>query len=181
MQDTILLNLEESMEKSILALRREFQTIRTGRANPQILDSMTIDYYGTQTPIKQLAGITAPEASQLLIKPFDKSTLKAIEQAINDANLGLSPQSDGLQIRLIFPRLTEERRKELVKVIAKMAENGKVSVRNERRNGVDAIKKLSLPEDEERVYLDEIQKLTDKFVAKADEELKIKEKELMTI
>lgn len=181
MGDMILLELEEQMEKTILNLKKEFNTVRTGRANPSILDTLKVIYYGVETPVKQIASISVPESSQLFIKPFDKGTLKEIEKAIHESDLGITPQNDGTGIRLVFPKLTEERRKELVKVVYKYGENSKIALRNERRNAMDSLKKLGLPEDDEKYFQDEIQKVTDRFVLKVDEEAKLKEKDLMTI
>lgn len=180
MPDMVLLEAEEKMEKAIENLKRDFAQIRTGRANPQILDHIAIDYYGVKTPIRQIGSVTMPEASQLLIKPYDKSTLKLIEAAINMSDLGINPQNDGTSIRLIFPKLTEERRREMVKSLGKYSENAKVAVRNARRDANDALKKLSLPEDEEKGYQEDVQKLTDKFVEKVAEAAKEKENELMS-
>lgn len=181
MPDMVLLEAEEKMEKAIEALKRDFAQIRTGRANPAILDHISIDYYGVKTPVRQIGSITMPEASQLLIKPYDKSTLKLIEAAINQSDLGINPQNDGSTLRLIFPKLTEERRREMVKNLGKYTEACKVNIRNIRRDSNDALKKLDLPEDEERSYQDEVQKLTDSFIEKVGKEAKIKEDELMSI
>ncbi len=181
MPEMILLEAEEKMEKAIEALKREFTQIRTGRANPAILDLVSIEYYGVNTPVKQVASISVPEANQLLIKPFDKSTLKAIEHAISACDLGCAPQNDGVTIRLTFPRLTEERRREMVKNLGKFEEGAKVAIRNIRRDTNDAIKKLGLPEDDEKGYMEDVQKLTDKFVANVGTLTEAKEKELMTV
>ena len=148
MPDMILLELEEKMEKTIISLKKEFNTVRTGRANPAVLDGLTISYWGVDTPIKQVASITVPEATQLYIKPFDKSVLKEVERAILASSLGLTPQNDGVGIRLILPQMTEERRRELVKLVGKMEEQAKVAIRNLRREGNDDVKKLYLPEDD---------------------------------
>lgn len=180
MPDMVLLEAEEKMEKAIENLKRDFAQIRTGRANPQVLDHICIDYYGVKTPIRQIGSVTMPEASQLLIKPYDKSTLKLIEAAINVSDLGINPQNDGTSIRLIFPKLTEERRREMVKSLGKYSENAKVAVRNARRDANDALKKLGLPEDDEKGYQDDVQKLTDKFVEKVANAAKEKENELMS-
>ena len=181
MPDMILLELEEKMEKTISNLKKEFNTVRTGRANPSVLDGLTISYWGVETPIKQVASISVPEATQLYIKPFDKSSLKDIERAINASDLGITPQGDGVGIRLVFPSLTEQRRKELVKQVYKMGENSKIALRNERRHALDALKKLALPEDEEKAYQEEVQKVIDKYVEKTDAEVKVKEKDLLNI
>ncbi|MFI3330044.1 MAG: ribosome recycling factor [bacterium] len=181
MADMILLEAEERMQKSIDSYQRELNSVRTGRANPQLLDSIMIDYYGTPTPVKQVANVSVPEASQLLIKPFDKSVLKDIESAINASDLGLTPQNDGSSIRLVLPQMTTERRQELVKKVTKSQEGAKVAVRNVRRDCNDDLKKLDLPEDDLKGYLDDVQKLTDKFVAEVEKITAIKEKELLTI
>lgn len=181
MSDMVLLDAEEAMDKSLAALERELNQVRTGRANPSILDSIVVEYYGVPTPIKQMSSVSAPEANQLYIKPYDKSTLKEIEKAITASNLGLTPQNDGAGIRLVFPQMTEQRRKELCKDVAKMTETYKVQIRNARRDANDEIKKLELPEDEEKGCLEDVQALTDKKVAKAEEIGKAKEQELLTI
>lgn len=182
MPEMILMETEERMEKSIESYRHELATVRTGRANPALLDTISIEYYGVMTPLRQVANVSAPEASQLLIKPFDRSTVKAIEAAINASDLGLTPQSDGTQIRLNIPKMTEERRRELTKLVNKMSEGAKIAIRNIRRDGNDAIKKCdSLTEDEEKRYLDDIQKLTDKFIEVVEKMTSEKEKDLMTI
>lgn len=181
MADMIILEAEEKMDKTIVALQKDFSKIRTGRASANILDSITIDYWGSPSPIRQISNVTTPEANQLLIKPYDASSLKAIERAINASDLGINPINDGVTLRLIFPKLTEERRRELVKGLGKLTEGAKVAIRNIRRDANDAVKKLELPEDEEKGYIDDIQKLTDKFVEKVDKETANKEKELMEI
>ena len=181
MPDMILLETEEKMDKTIQSMLKEFSKIRTGRANAQILDSISIEYYGSPSPVRQISNVSTPEANQLLIKPYDPSTLKLIERAISASDLGITPMNDGVSIRLIFPKLTEERRRELVKGLGKVTEGAKVAVRNIRRDGNDAIKKLKLPEDDEKGYIDDIQKLTDKYIEKIDKETEIKEKELMEI
>ena len=159
--EMLLLELEEKMEKSIASFERELSTVRTGRANAGLLDSISIEYYGVQTPLKQVSSITIPEANQLYIKPFDKSVLKEVEKSILASSLGLTPQNDGVGIRLILPQMTEERRRELVKLVGKMEEQAKVAIRNLRRDGNDDVKKLALPEDDEKGSLEDIQKLTD--------------------
>ena len=181
MPDMILLETEEKMEKTIQSMLKEFSKIRTGRANATILDSISIEYYGSPSPVRQISNVSTPEANQLLIKPYDASTLKAIERAINASDLGITPINDGVSLRLIFPKLTEERRRELVKSLGKLTEGAKVAIRNIRRDGNDAIKKLSLPEDDEKGYIEDIQKLTDKYVDLVDKETEKKEKELMEI
>lgn len=181
MPETLILEALEKMDKSIESYQKELNTVRTGRANPNLLDSIVVEYYGVMTPVKQIASITVPESSQLYIKPYDKSSLKAIEVAINASDLGLNPQSDGTGIRLVIPKMTEDRRKELVKHVGKLQENAKVAIRNIRRDLNEALKKLELPEDEEKGYLDESQDMTDKYVKKVEELTSVKEKELMTI
>lgn len=181
MPDMILLDTEERMNKSIAAFKHELAQVRTGRANPAILDPVFVDYYGVPTQLKQMAAISTPEATQLYIKPFDRSTLKNIQTAITQANLGLNPQDDGNGIRIVFPPMTQERRKELVKVVGKLAEEAKVAIRNCRRDGNDSLKKLELPEDEEKSYLDDVQKLTDKKIEEIEKITKQKDDELMSI
>lgn len=177
----LLLEIEENMQKSIESLERELASVRTGRANPSILDRISIDYYGTPTPLKQIASIGVAEGTQLLIKPFDKSTIKQIEQAIHASDLGLTPQSDSSGIRLVLPALTGERRKEISKDVEKIGEEMKVAIRNIRRDGNDGIKKLELPEDSEKGSLDSVQKLTDKYTKTIDELVNSKIKEIQTV
>ena len=164
--EMVLLEGEEKMDKAIAAYERELSTVRTGRASASLLDSIMVDYYGVPTPVKQISSISIPEANQLYIKPYDKSSIKTIESAIFASPLGLTPQSDGTGIRLILPKMTEERRRELVKQVGKMEEQAKVAIRNVRRDVNDDIKKLSLPEDDEKGYLEDVQKLTDDKIAK---------------
>ena len=174
-----LLEGEERMDKAIASYERELATVRTGRASANLLDAINIDYYGVPTPVKQIAAISIPEANQLYIKPYDKSSIKTIEGAIYASPLGLTPQSDGNGIRLILPQMTEERRRELTKLVAKMSEQAKVNVRNVRRDLNDDVKKLELPEDDEKASLDDVQKLTDKKIAEIDEITKEKNAEVM--
>lgn len=181
MPDMVLLEVEEKMEKTIQSMLKEFSKIRTGRANATILDSISIDYYGSPSPVRQISNVSTPEANQLLIKPYDASTLKLIERALNASDLGITPINDGTSLRLIFPKLTEERRRELVKSLGKITEGAKVACRNIRREGNDEIKKLKLPEDDEKGYINDIQELTDKYIEKIDKETEKKEKELMEI
>ena len=181
MPDMLLLEAEERMEKTVESYQKELNTVRTGRANPNLLDAIRVEYYGVLTPIKQIASITVPEASQLYIKPFDRSCLKAIEVAIATSELGLNPQGDGVGIRLMIPKMTEERRRELVKQVGKMQEAAKVAIRNVRRDLNEAIKKLDLPEDEEKGWLEDSQKYTDDYIAKIEKLTAEKEKDLMTI
>lgn len=179
--DFILIEIEEKMEKSIEAIKQEFQSIRTGRANPRLLDNILVEYYGVETPVKQISSITVPEGNQLYIKPFDKSILKKIEFAIGTSQIGLTPQNDGIGIRLILPQLTEERRQSLCKEVEKMSESGKVAIRNVRREGNDQIKKIGLPEDSEFGYIEDIQTLTNTYTEKMDVAMKVKIDEIMTI
>lgn len=179
--EILLLELEEKMEKSIASFERELSTVRTGRANAGLLDSISIEYYGVSTPLKQVSSITIPEANQLYIKPFDKSVLKDVERAILASSLGLTPQNDGVGIRLILPQMTEERRRELVKLVGKMEEQAKVAIRNLRREGNDDVKKLGLPEDDEKGSLEDIQKLTDRKISQIEEIASKKNKEVMSI
>jgi len=181
-----LAELEDRMQKSIEATLHSFNTLRTGRANGALLDRVMVDYYGSPTPLKSLAGITTPDASTILIQPYDKSSMASIEKAIAmDDTIGLTPSNDGVVIRLNIPPLTSERRKELVKVASKYAEEGKVSIRNIRRDGIDAIRRQEkngeVSEDEARDTQDRIQKLTDKFISRVDDLLTEKEKDIMTV
>lgn len=179
--DMILLEVEERMEKSIEALKRDFNSIRTGRANPSLLDRISIEYYSVVTPLKQIASISVVEGSQLFIKPYDKSMLKQIEQAIYASDLGLNPQNDGIGIRLILPQPTEQRRRELIKDVERAGEQAKVAIRNIRRDGNDNLKKINLSEDDEIGYLEDVQELTNTFVKRVDDEIKNKSDELLTI
>lgn len=179
--EMILLESEDKMDKALAAYERELSTVRTGRANASLLDSIFIDYYGVSTPLKQVASITIPEANQLYIKPYDKSVCKDIERAISASSLGLTPQNDSNGIRLILPQMTEERRRELTKVVGKMEEQAKVAIRNIRRDANDEVKKLDLPEDDEKGSLEEIQKLTDGKIATIDAITAKKNKDLMAI
>jgi len=181
MPDMLLLEALEKMEKTLESYQKELNTVRTGRANPNLLDAIRVEYYGVLTPVKQIASVSVPEASQLYIKPFDRSCLKSIEVAIATSDLGLNPQTDGSGIRLIIPKMTEERRRELVKVVGKMQENAKVAIRNIRRDLNDAIKKLDLTEDEEKGWLEDSQKQTDEYITKIEKMTEVKEKDLMTI
>lgn len=178
--EMVLLEGEEKMDKAIVAYERELATVRTGRASASLLDTINIDYYGVPTPVKQISSITIPEANQIYIKPYDKSSVKAIESAIFASPLGLTPQNDGNGIRLILPKMTEERRRELVKQVGKMEETAKVAIRNVRRDLNDEIKKLELPEDNEKESLDDVQKLTDKKIADVEAITKKKSEDLMS-
>lgn len=181
MINMILDDANDRMSKAIDAYQRELATVRTGRANPTMLDRVSVEYYGSPTPINQMAGISVVEGRQLVIKPFDKSTLKDIERGIYEAELGLTPQNDGEIIRIMVPALTEERRKEFAKTVWKFAENAKIAIRNIRRDCNDEIKKTDASEDEVKNGQDRIQKLTDKFVKEIDEIGKVKEKDIMTV
>ena len=181
----IIKTYEEKMIKSCDPLAADYVTIRAGRANPHILDKLKVDYYGTPTPFQQVANVSVPEARMIQIQPWETSLLKEIEKAILTSDLGLTPTNDGKVIRLVFPELTEDRRKELVKDIKKKGENTKVAIRNIRRDANDAIKKLSkdtdMSEDEVKKNEDSIQKLTDKYVAQVDKMIDEKSKEIMTV
>jgi ribosome recycling factor len=185
MAKQVLTTAKEKMDKAIQAFSRELSTIRAGRANPGLLEKVMVDYYGVPTPIIQLAGISVPEARLLVIQPYDKSILKDIEKAILASDLGLTPSNDGSVIRITIPPLTEERRRELVKLVKKYSEDAKVAVRNIRRDANDELKKLEkngeITEDELRSYTDDIQKITDEHVAKIDAITKEKEKEVMEV
>ena len=179
--ETILLNAEEKMENTISSLETRFTNVRAGRANPNMLDGVSVEYYGSETPLKQLANISIPEARQLMIKPFDKSILGGIEKAIFEANLGITPNNNGECIFLVIPPLTEERRKELVKQVKQMAEEARIALRNIRQDANTGIKNLKLPEDTEKEGNNEVQELINKYNKVIDEKLKAKEQELMTI
>lgn len=181
MIDLILEDASERMKKAIEAFQRDLSTIRTGRANPNMLDRVMVDYYGSPTPVNQIAGISVVEGRQLVIKPYDRSSIKDIEHAIYEAGLGLTPQNDGELIRIMVPALTEERRREFAKNVWKFAEHAKVSIRNIRRDANDEIKKTDAREDEVKDGQERVQKLTDKFVKEIDEIAKVKEKEIMTV
>ena len=175
---------EEKMKKTLASLESELVTIRAGRANPHILDKLAVDYYGAPTPLQQVANITVPEARMIQIQPWEKSMLKAIEKAILTSDIGINPTNDGTSIRLVFPELTEDRRKELAKDVKKKGEEAKVAVRNVRRDGNVAFKKLKgteISEDEIKDLEDELQKITDKYVAKIDKMVEAKSKEIMTV
>ena len=177
--------IEEKMNKTISVLEENFSEIRAGRANPAILNKVKIDYYGTPTPINQVAGISVPEARLIVIQPWDVSVLKEIEKAILASDIGINPNNDGKVIRLSFPELTEERRKELVKEIKKIAEESKVAIRSIRRDGIDEAKSMQkeslMTEDELRDAEDKIQKITDKKIEQIDSILANKEKEIMNV
>ncbi len=176
---------EERMKKSVEAVRAELAKIRTGKATAELLDGIKVEYYGTQVPINQVANITVPEPRLLSVQPWDKNMIGPIEKAIRSSDLGLNPTNDGRVIRIPIPPLTEERRKDLVRLVHKLAEEGRVAIRNIRRDANDKIKKLEknheISEDEAHRQLDDIQKLTDSYIEKIDELLKIKEKEIMEV
>lgn len=175
---------EEKMTKSYDAMIREFTAIRAGRANPHVLDKLKVDYYGTPTPIQQVGNISVPEPRMLQIQPWEKSLIKAIEKAIMTSDLGITPSNDGTVIRLVFPELTEERRKDLVKEVKKKAEECKVAVRNIRRDGNDAFKKLAkaeISEDEIKELEENLQKITDKYIKEVDAMTEEKSKEILTV
>ena len=175
---------EEKMKKTLASLESELATIRAGRANPHILDKLTVDYYGAPTPLQQVANITVPEARMIQIQPWESSLIKGIEKAILTSDLGLNPSNDGKVIRLVFPELTEERRKELVKDVKKKGEAAKVAVRNIRRDANDAFKKLAkqdVSEDEIKELEEKIQKSTDQYIKEVDAAVDAKSKEIMTV
>lgn len=178
----IQLEAEDKMEKSLQNTRNEFQSIRTGRANPALLQRIQVDYYGTATPIQQLASISVPEPRMLMIQPFDKSALLEIDRAIQKSDLGITPHNDGKVLRLNIPPLTEERRRDYVKMAKKIAEDGKIAIRNVRRDSMDQLKKLEkdgLPQDLVKDYQAEIQTLTDKFIAQVEKAVEEKEADIM--
>ena len=185
MSKEIIAKAQERMNQSHQSLAREFSHIRAGRANASLLDRISVEYYGSPTPLNQLAGITVPEARVLLITPFDKSILKDIERALNASDLGLTPQSDGTVIRLVIPALTEETRKNLAKDVKKVGENSKVAIRNIRRDANDSFKKLSksadVSEDEVKELEDGAQKMTDKYITEIDKAVEAKTKEILTV
>ncbi len=185
MPNNVLNEMKEKMENAIQAFSRNLATVRAGRANPSLLDNVFVDYYGTSTPLNQLATVGAPEARLLVITPYDKTALGDIEKAIQKADLGLSPSNDGNVIRISIPPLTEERRKELVRVVGKFAEESRVQVRNIRREANDQLKEMEknseLTEDELRKYQDDVQKETDAFIGKIDDMVKNKEQEIMEV
>ena len=178
-------DLKDSMEKAIAATQRAFNTIRTGRASTSLLDRVMVDYYGAPTPLKSLANISTPDATTLMIQPYDRSSLASIEKAISLSDIGLTPNNDGELIRLNIPPLTSERRQEFVKLAQKYAEEGRVSVRNIRREGMDFVKKQEkageISEDESRDLQDQVQKLTDTYISKVDSALSVKEQEITKV
>ena len=184
MPQSIKKNAEDRMEKAIGALRRDLSTLRAGKASPALLDRVQVDYYGAMTPLNQLANINTPDSRTLMIQPWDKSSVAAIEKAILKSDLGLTPSNDGSSIRISVPPLTEERRSELVKTSKKFGEDAKIAIRNIRRDANDDVKKLEktdISEDESRRHQEDIQKTTDKFIAEVDKVLSAKEKEIMEV
>lgn len=176
---------EDKMNKSLEALQSEYASIRAGRANPHVLDKIKVDYYGTPTPIQQVGNISVPEARMIVIQPWEKSLLKVIEKAILTSDLGINPTNDGTMIRLVFPELTEERRKDLAKDVKKKGEAAKVALRNIRRDANDTFKKMEkaneISEDDLKLAEEKIQKLTDKMVEKVDKAIEAKTKEILTV
>ena len=183
--DERIKSYETKMSKSLESLEREYASIRAGRANPHVLDRLVVDYYGTPTPIQQVGNISVPEARMIMIQPWESKLIKDIEKAILSSDLGITPTNDGRTIRLVFPELTEERRKELAKDVKKKGENAKVAVRNIRRDANDAFKKLNkskeISEDDYADLEDAIQKLTDKYIEKVEKAVEVKTKEVMTV
>lgn len=184
MQDKLKV-YEEKMNKTLEVLQSDYATIRAGRANPHVLDKIKVDYYGTPTPLQQVGNVSVPEARMIVIQPWEKSLLKAIEKAILTSDLGINPTNDGTVIRLVFPELTEERRKDLAKDVKKKGEAAKVAVRNIRRDANDAFKKMEkaneISEDDRKLGEDKIQKITDKMIVKVDAAIEAKTKEIMTV
>ena len=181
MTDEILLEAEEKMTKAIEVMENRFLNVRAGRANPRMLDKVEAEYYGTPTPLIQLATISVPEARKIVIKPFDRNSIGAIEKAIFEADLGLTPNNNGETIMLVIPELNEERRKEYVKEAKTIAEDAKVALRNIRQDANNAIKRLEIPEDDQKRSQEDVQELINKYNKTVDEKLKVKEDELMSI
>ena len=183
--DMILLNAEDKMDKAIEALGRDFSKIRTGKANPAILNDVKVDYYGVPTPINQVGSVSSPDAQSIVVKPWDASVLKDIEKAIQTSGLGLNPLNDGKIIRIPIPPLTEDTRKDLAKQAKKVSEDNKVAIRNVRREAMDELKKLEkdgeISEDELKIASDEVQKLTDSYIEKNENLEKVKEQDIMSI
>ena len=182
--DARVKTFEEKMQKTVDFLGEDFMTIRAGRANPHVLDKIKVDYYGTPTPLQQVGNITVPEPRMIQIAPWEKSLIKEIEKAILCSDVGITPSNDGSVIRLVFPELTEERRKDLVKEVKKKGEESKVAVRNSRRDGNDSFKKLAkedVSEDEIKMLEEQLQKVTDKFIKEIDKAVEVKSKEVMTV
>ena len=183
--DARLVSYEEKMTKTMHNLEEEFGGIRAGRANPHVLDKLRVDYYGTPSPIQSVANVSVPEPRMIQIQPWESSLVKAIEKAILTSDLGINPTNDGKVIRLVFPELTEERRKDLAKEVKKHGEDAKVAIRNIRRDAIDHIKKMGkadgISEDEIKGLEDSMQKLTDKFIAEVDKAVEVKTKEILTV
>lgn len=182
--DLILMDAEERMDKALVSLSAELATVRTGRANPQILDRINVEYYGTMTPLRQMANVSVSEGSTLVIQPYDKGCIGSIEKVISKSELGLNPNNDGTVIRIVIPPLSQERRRELVKMVSGMAEDAKVAVRNVRRDAMDDLKKCEkqgMSEDEVRVHQETIQKKTDAHIKEVDRRIEAKEAELLTV
>ena len=183
--EEIFLTLEDKLEKTVSVLQGDFAAIRAGRANPHVLDKLTVEAYGSMCPLQQIGNVSAADARCLVVSPWDKSLLKNIEKAIQASNLGINPTNDGNVIRLVFPELTEERRRELVKQVKKMGEDAKVAVRNVRRDALDKFKKQEkaheIPADDLKGIETDIQKLTDKYIAEIDQMVGEKEKEIMSV
>ena len=183
--DDVMLDTESRMEKSVAALERELASIRTGRASPRLVENMLVDYYGVPTPLNQIAAITVPEARLLMIQPWDKSAMKEVEKSIMKSDLGLMPNSDGNVVRINIPPLTEERRRDLVRLVGRKVEDGHVAVRNIRRSGVESFRTMQrnkeLSEDESRRAQDEVQELTNLYISQMDEMKKEKEQEVMEV
>ena len=179
-----LVQFDEKMQKTMNTLGEEFGSIRAGRANPHVLDKLRVDYYGTPTPIQQVANVSVPEPRMIQIQPWEASMVKEIEKAIMTSDLGINPTNDGRMIRLLFPELTEERRKDLAKEVKKQGENAKVAIRNIRRDANDSFKKLAkedVSEDEIKTLEESAQKMTDKYIAEVDKAVEVKTKEIMTV
>ena len=180
-----LTDVEARMQKAVEATQHNFNSVRTGRANASLLDRITVEYYGAETHLKALANISSPDATTLMIQPFDRSSMRAIEKAISESDIGLTPNNDGSSIRLNIPPLTTDRRKELVKMVSKLAEEGKVAIRNIRRDAIDSFRKLEkskeISEDDSKSQQEQVDKLTEKFVKSIDKVTTEKEKEILTI
>jgi len=185
MYKAVIEDTDDSMQKTVEVVKKDFASLRAGRATPGLLDKITVDYYGTPTPVNQLANVSVPEARLLVIQPWDKTVIPALEKAILKSDLGITPNSDGIVIRLAVPQLTEERRKDLVKVVKKKAEEGRVAVRNVRRDANELLKSEqkdgNITEDDLRRSQDEVQKLTDKYIKEIDQVMSNKEKEIMQV
>jgi len=185
MYNKVLSNHEDKMKNTVAYLKEDFATIRAGRANPKLLDKIFVEYYGARTPLSQLSNISVPEPRMLVIQPYDASSIKDIEKAIMVSDLGINPANDGKIIRLMIPQLTEERRKELVKLVKKETESAKVTIRNERRDAMDKVKKMEkaseITEDDRKSAEKQVQELTDKYITELENMLKSKEKEVMEV